>query len=265
MPKRFYKTVLVCLVLAVLLPLAAAVYEYLNAREADRLLAAGKYDEALERYHRALRLHPDAPSLRYGAGLALYKKKEYPKARDSFAAALTAEDRGLKFGAALSLGNCWYREAEQAALYAPGTAMEHYRKALHSYTEAAGLDAGDEKVRHNTRLAETKLKVLLAGRASPNAEGRQKEQPGEGGDLPTDHRAQADGAAEKRENATAEGAQGKKPSPPQSLAHKGKKAGPLSKEEAELLLAEYRRSGSWRGEFTGNRKSRSVRTLEKDW
>ena len=109
---------------------ATAVAARLNARGID-LTTAGKYDEAVDLFTRAIALDPDNPGLRYNRGEALRRAGRNHEARVDLQAALAAE--GESPGLLLALGLVAY-ESDDYAL-----AISDYRRAIEldpSFAEA---------------------------------------------------------------------------------------------------------------------------------
>src|SRR5207248_5464957 len=104
--------------------------------EANKLFAAGKYDEALGRYESLLTKRPDVPELAYNAGNALDRLGKYDRAVEESRRALppTSVDLGEK--TYFALGNHFL------GLNRPQEAVDAYRSALL-------LDPADNDAKYN--------------------------------------------------------------------------------------------------------------------
>ncbi len=82
-----------------------------EVEQGNRLLAAGKPDEALAAYDRALAARPDDPAIHYDRGAALYAAGKMPEAMREFQrAAEESHDPSLRADALYNLGNVQLKE-----------------------------------------------------------------------------------------------------------------------------------------------------------
>lgn len=73
--------------------------------EGNKLMEAGMYQQALEKYKKGLEEDPDDPELNYNAGQALYKLGEYASAAEYYEkSSLSTPDRYI------NLGNCYLKQ-----------------------------------------------------------------------------------------------------------------------------------------------------------
>ncbi|MEK6675212.1 MAG: tetratricopeptide repeat protein [Planctomycetota bacterium] len=105
-------------------------------QDANRMLSEGQSLAALEAYHRAEKLLPDAPEIAFGRGLAHYRLKEMEEAREAFRKAATASDPSLSQDAKYSMATCDHAEALQSSADPQGavtkleSAMQQYHDVL---------------------------------------------------------------------------------------------------------------------------------------
>ncbi|MBM3499833.1 MAG: VWA domain-containing protein [Armatimonadetes bacterium] len=112
----------------------------LLCRAANRLFAEGKFGEALQRYVRALELDPENPILRFNAGDALYRQKEFEKAREHFGRIDAAGNLPLAARAHYNTGNSYLQE-------------QKLDEAIEEYQNALRCDPGDALAKRNLEIA----------------------------------------------------------------------------------------------------------------
>ncbi|MDD5440497.1 MAG: tetratricopeptide repeat protein [Candidatus Omnitrophica bacterium] len=131
-----------------------------SVRKGTTLYHAGRYDEAIEMYQKALGKKPDSNVILYDLGAVYYKKKKLAKAEDCFTRALITTDKEFEEKVNYNLGNVKYRQCEQAEEDDVRTAVGHCEKAIQHYKRAIELDPKDKDARYNLDVAEKKLKDL---------------------------------------------------------------------------------------------------------
>jgi hypothetical protein len=148
-------------------------------RQGDQRLRSGDYSGALEVLRRAERVEPGSRPTAFAAGVALYRLRNFPQARERFALASLSAEPALRAAALYNLGNCLWRQAEQrggsdtqAARQLLGEAAGNYRKALVAAPNA-------EDARHNLALVQVRLAGLDG--ATGRAPGSGKDRPGSRG------------------------------------------------------------------------------------
>jgi Ca-activated chloride channel homolog len=132
-----------------------------TAREASRLYADGKFDDAASKYNEALVDDPDSALLHYNVGATAYRRGKFDEAAAAWASVAAAEqDAKRTAAAAYDLGNAIYRSGAAAEGADPKKALELYAQALVAYRRAMGADPGDEDAKFNHELVEKKLADL---------------------------------------------------------------------------------------------------------
>jgi len=128
-------------------------------RRGNSALKAGNYDDALKAYREAEVDRPEAAELKYNQGLVYYRRRDFAKARDLFAKALSARDLPLEAKAHFNLGNCAYSQALEK-LKSYDEAIRLAREAVGFYRQALDLMPDDKEARANIETAQLLIKDL---------------------------------------------------------------------------------------------------------
>ncbi len=126
----------------------------------NQALAEKKYDEALEFFKKAEVDLPDSAEVAYDRGIALYRKGEFDKARESFGNALRTRDPKLEAQAKFNLGNCSYSTALGKLTDLQG-AIEELRKSINYWRDSLELNPADTEAKQNIETAQLLIKDLL--------------------------------------------------------------------------------------------------------
>ncbi len=108
-------------------------------------LKAGKADDALAHYDRAVKKLPADAGAHYDRGAALYALSRFDEAGQEFLRATEAKDAPLKESAFYNLGNALFKK-------------EKYKEAVAAYTRALGLRPDDKQAKWNLEIALKKQK-----------------------------------------------------------------------------------------------------------
>jgi len=141
-------------VLLLALPVAAQA----SPSGALRDYEAGRYDEALRSYQQLLEKHGDDPRLRFNAGAAAYRSRQFGEAAKQFEEATRAGDLHLQEHAYYNLGNTLYRTGETAP--DPQKTIEAWEGALQQYERALRLNTNNADARFNRDFVKRKLEEL---------------------------------------------------------------------------------------------------------
>ena len=132
-----------------------------RTREANRLFAAGKYDDAASTYNEELVDHPDSSLLHFNLGDAQYKQGKYDEALAAFTQVHPSDDdHAAEAHAAYNTGNANYRLGEAIAATDPKTALDRYAQALVAYRRAIVAAPDDLDAKLNYELVEQKRAEL---------------------------------------------------------------------------------------------------------
>jgi Ca-activated chloride channel homolog len=108
--------------------------------EGNEKMKAGKPEEALAAYDRALGELPGDPAVRFNRGTALYGLSRFDEAAEDLLKATEAKDPALKASAFYNLGNAFFKKDKH------GEAVEAYKRAL-------ALDPKNERAKWNLEIA----------------------------------------------------------------------------------------------------------------
>ncbi len=166
MKKIFFISVSLAIILLVLF-LSGAIDFSTSVRdsalaEGNRLMKAGRYQEAFEAYERGLKENPQDPELNYNSGQALYNMGEYSHAAEYYErSSLRTPDRYLNMGNCRLKQNDYRRAAEfyrQGILEFPQDVplKYNYEYALEQIKQMEQLDGEDEGEQSDSEAGEGK-------------------------------------------------------------------------------------------------------------
>ncbi len=112
-----------------------------NIEEGNRLLSAGKAEDALKSFDRAVEQLPNEPIAHYDRGVALYQLGKFPEAQKEFLrASEEGHDAELKADAYYNMGNALLKQ-------------QRGKDALDAYKHTLGLRPDDRRAKWNLELA----------------------------------------------------------------------------------------------------------------
>jgi tetratricopeptide (TPR) repeat protein len=152
--------------------LAVAGVLALSAAAGDRAFLAGRYDDAVAEYRRALQRGDDSPLLRYNLGTALLRLGRHDEARAHLSAAARGGAPRVQQLAHYNAGNTHLEPAFRAE--PSPEQMAALRSAITHYRQALLLDPTDADAKWNLELAQRRL-------AQGGGGGADDPQDGEGG------------------------------------------------------------------------------------
>lgn len=155
-------------------------------RDANRLYAEGKYEDAAAAYNAGLVDQPDSADLHFNLGDATYKQGKYEDAVSSFQKVETAGDPQRAGRVAYNVGNATYRQGQAVEQTDPQKALTLYAEALAAYRRALGLARDDEDSKFNHELVTKRIEDLKKKLAEQKKEQEQKQ------DQKQDQRQQQD-------------------------------------------------------------------------
>jgi len=123
-------------------------------REAARLYAAGKYDDAAAKYNQALVDEPDSALLHFNLGDAEYRRNQYDAALRAFAS--LPDDAAAQY----NQGNALYQMGLAAEQAKPQEALQKWAEALVAYRRAIASDPADEDAKFNYEWVTRKIEEL---------------------------------------------------------------------------------------------------------
>jgi Ca-activated chloride channel homolog len=116
-----------------------------EVEQGNAALKAGKADDALAHYDKAIAKLPADAGAHFDRGAALYALSRFDEAGQEFLRATQAPDAKLKADAFLNLGNAFFKK-------------EKFKEAALAYKRALALRAGDQTAKWNLELALAKQK-----------------------------------------------------------------------------------------------------------
>ena len=108
-------------------------------------LQAGKADDALVHYDKAVKKLPAEAGTHFDRGAALYALSRFDEAGEEFLRATEARDPALKASAFYNLGNAFFKK-------------EKFKEAVSAYTRSLGLKPDDKQAKWNLEIALRKQK-----------------------------------------------------------------------------------------------------------
>jgi Ca-activated chloride channel family protein len=108
--------------------------------EGNAKMKAGKADEALPAYDKAVAELPNEPGAHFNRGTALAALSRFDEAGEEFLRATEAKDPALKASAFYNLGNAFAKK-------------DKFKEAIEAYKRALALDPKDERAKWNLELA----------------------------------------------------------------------------------------------------------------
>jgi tetratricopeptide (TPR) repeat protein len=116
-----------------------------EVEQGNAALKAGKADDALAHYDKAVAKLPGDPGAHFDRGAALYALSRFDEAGQEFLRATQAPDPKLKADAFLNLGNAFFKK-------------EKFKEAAEAYKRTLALRAGDQSAKWNLEVALAKQK-----------------------------------------------------------------------------------------------------------
>ncbi|MEO6951272.1 MAG: VWA domain-containing protein [Polyangia bacterium] len=110
----------------------------------NRAMEAGRADDALKAYDRAVAARPEDDTAHYDRASALLKLDKLPEATRELQRAVETHDPSLKADSYYNLGVAQHRQ-------------EHYREAVDAYKRALGLRPDDRRTKWNLEVAQRML------------------------------------------------------------------------------------------------------------
>jgi len=120
-----------------------------SIRQGNKLYAEKKYEDAVQRYHKALKKQSESDIVNFNIGSAYYQSGDFEKAADHFQKALLSPDNKLRQGAYYNLGNTFYRQGEAVGPQNPQAALPLLERSLAQYEQALQISPEDEDAKFN--------------------------------------------------------------------------------------------------------------------
>ena len=241
---------------------------FAKAREAARLYAAGRYDEAAAQYNEALTDQPDSALLHFNLGDAAYKQGKFTDAVNAFQQSATGGGESAR--AAYNVGNAKYRLGEAAESSDPKVALGLYAEALAAYRQAMGTAPDDVDAKFNHEFVEKKiadLKKKLEEQQKQQEQQPHDQQPKD--QQPQDQQQpqqqqQGDQQPEDQQKRDEQRQQAKQDAS-QTAGEEERKPGEMTRQEAAALLDSQRDQEVQPDEITKRLQGAVVAEPAQDW
>jgi len=254
---------------------------YAKAREAARLYAAGKYDDAVASYNEALTDQPDSPLLHFNLGDAAYKQGKYTDALNAFQQVPTSDvDPARTARVAYNMGNAKYRLGEAAEASDAKAALGLYAEALVAYRHAMGAAPDDIDIKFNHEFVEKKIADLKKkleeqqkqqdqqkqqnSQDQQNQQNQQGDQQQQQGQQPQDQ-PKSDTQQQQAEQQKGEPKSAQQENAPQPAGGGERKDGEMTQQEAAALLDSQRAQEVQPDEVTKRIQGAVVAEPAQDW
>ena len=116
-----------------------------DVEQGNLRMKAGKAEEALGFYDKAVTTLPSDPGVHFDRGTALYALSRFEEAGQEFLRATEAKDGALKATAFYNLGNAFFKK-------------DKFKEAVEAYKRALSLDPHDARAKWNEEIALQKVK-----------------------------------------------------------------------------------------------------------
>ena len=116
-----------------------------DVEQGNLRMKAGKAEEALGFYDKAVATLPNDPGVHFDRGTALYTLSRFEEAGQEFLRATEAKDGALKATAFYNLGNAFFKK-------------DKFKEAVEAYKRALSLDPHDARAKWNEEIALQKVK-----------------------------------------------------------------------------------------------------------
>jgi len=228
-----------------------------TAREASRLYAAGKFDDAAGKYNEALVDRPDSPLLHFNLGDALYRQGKFTDAVNALQQVPgTDADSTRTARVAYNIGNAKYRLAQAAEASDPKSALGLYAEALAAYRRAMGAAPDDVDAKFNHEFVARKMDDL-----KKKLEEQQKQQE----QQPQDQQKQEGEKQDQQGEQQKQQQKQQQEQQQQQQAAAEKKDGEMSKDEAAALLDAQRDQEVRPDEVVKKLQGAAVAEPVEDW
>lgn len=226
-----------------------------------------QWDEALNQFQDALVDDPTNPLLHYNVGDALYKKKNYEEAVNSYEKALNTNDIQLQGKSYYNIGNSYYR-------------LNKYQEAIDYYKKALELNPDDVDAKYNLELVRAKIKEMADKQQMNNQQqqsqekqqGEQQQQQQQEGGEKENQQQQAEQQQDEQEQKQQDQQQQEKQQAmedqqkqEQQQAAQAEEKKELTKEEAERILRALRSKEDENKKLRPMPKRGGKAQVEKDW
>lgn len=248
-----------------------------SIKKGNIMYKKGKFDEALKYYNKAKIDAPGSAIVDFNIGAALYKKKEYKKAIDSFTNALSSSDSRIESRINYNIANAKYRIGRKNVNTNLQEAINLYRQALDYYKRSIRLNPHDMNAKYNHEFVERELKELLdklkhqkssskgkKGTRNRNSEKKSKTSLSNKENSKKNKNTTSESGQKNKEEAKKEKTNPNKIQQLKTGGQKGLDNKEMSEKEARMILDRYNQEELPRS-FINKKQSFGYPQVDKDW
>lgn len=148
-----------------------------DVEQGNLRMKAGKAEEALGFYDKAVATLPNEPGVHFDRGTALYALSRFEEAGQEFLRATEAKDGALKATAFYNLGNAFFKK-------------DKFKEAVEAYKRALSLDPHDARAKWNEEIALQKVKEEEKKKKDEQDKNKDKDQKDQNKDKKDDKKDQ---------------------------------------------------------------------------
>lgn len=201
------KTVFIIAVITIMLGIASgeclaagSIKKYIKT--GNKFYEQGDYSKALDEYNRALSVDSENHIANYNAGAALYKLKDYEKAREYFRRGVTSQDEPLAVKSAYNLGNAEYLAGIAKEDTDISSAVSSLEESIRHYENVIAKDSNDQDAVNNHEFVKTELERLREKLKQQEQESRGQESDKEKDSSGSEDKSSGDGESQREAQKT---------------------------------------------------------------
>jgi Ca-activated chloride channel family protein len=131
-----------------------------DVRVGNDLYRKGKFQEALERYEKAVQKNPSEAKIEYNLGAAAYQSRDYDLAIEHFQKGLLTDDDKFRRDVHFNLGDAFYRSGRSREDKDIEQGIKRFELSLESFEKARSLDLKDKEAIENYEFVKKELERL---------------------------------------------------------------------------------------------------------
>jgi Ca-activated chloride channel family protein len=171
-----------------------------EVEQGNAAMQAGKAEEALKHYDKAVGELPADPGAHFDRGTALYALSRFDEAGQEFLRATEAKDGALKASAFYNLGNAFFKK-------------DKFKEAVEAYKRTLALDPRDQRAKWNLEIALKKQKDEEEKKKKQDEQNKDKDKDKKDDDKQQDKDKKSDDKQQDKDKKQ-ENDKGQQPPPP---------------------------------------------------